>query len=215
MRHLICLESSTKDLGLAFFKDGVLIEDLDLSGSPRTHSERILPEIDALLKRNELTIDQIDAMAFSIGPGSFTSLRVGYATILGFGLITPLQVYGVSSLQALALQAKGQSSSIMPLLLSGRGRVHAALFEVHEGKFKTIGAETSIPEEEVLEWIDQNPSVLCVGPGCAVLPESLKVAKLDCRPRALDLGQWILQGNQQPTPLETLRIAYNQEPDIG
>ena len=99
--------------------------DQEAAGS---HAKLLLPTIDLLLRETGLTIKQLDGLAVSIGPGSFTGLRVGLATLLGFRTISQLPLAVVPTLEGMAWNLRGTSTLLCPILNSRRGELYWALF---------------------------------------------------------------------------------------
>jgi tRNA threonylcarbamoyladenosine biosynthesis protein TsaB len=99
--------------------------DHDAAGS---HAKLLLPTIDRLFRETSLTLKQLDGLAVSIGPGSFTGLRVGLATLLGFRTISGLPLVVVPTLEGMAWNLRGTSLPLCPILNSRRGELYWALF---------------------------------------------------------------------------------------
>ena len=99
--------------------------DQDAAGS---HAKLLLPTIDRLFRETGLTLKQLDGLAVSIGPGSFTGLRVGLATLLGFRTISRLPLAVVPTLEGMAWNLRGTSTLLCPILNSRREELYWALF---------------------------------------------------------------------------------------
>lgn len=97
---------------------------------PRTHSQRLLPLVDSLLAETGTAPGEIDLLAVARGPGSFTGLRIGIATVKGLALALDRPVVGISTLEALA---HGFGAGLVcPVLNARLGQVYGALFRVGE-----------------------------------------------------------------------------------
>lgn len=97
----------------------------DAGGS---HARLLLPTIHELLKESGLRLDSLDGLAVSIGPGSFTGLRVGLATLLGLRTITGLPLVTVPTLEAMAWNLRGTATTLCPVLVSRKGEFYWGLF---------------------------------------------------------------------------------------
>lgn len=126
---LLAIETATRVCSVALARGGELIAERSNSDA-RLHSERLLPLIDALLASAEVKLADVGAFALSIGPGSFTGLRIGLATVKAFALGDARPVAAVSTLAALCASAedagKGEGSPVAALLDARRGAVYAA-----------------------------------------------------------------------------------------
>ncbi|MEK7790666.1 MAG: tRNA (adenosine(37)-N6)-threonylcarbamoyltransferase complex dimerization subunit type 1 TsaB [Deltaproteobacteria bacterium] len=98
--------------------------------SQMSHSERLLPLIDLLLSQSGVDISEIDYFAASIGPGSFTGLRVGLSTMQAFAFAHQKKVVGVPTLEAMSLSGIFHEGPICSFLDAGRGELYAALYSV-------------------------------------------------------------------------------------
>lgn len=97
---LLAVETSTEACSAALFIDGVIEERFEIA--PREHTKLILPMIDSLMAEAELKPQQLDALAFSRGPGSFTGVRISTGVIQGIAFGADLPVVPVSTLAAIA-----------------------------------------------------------------------------------------------------------------
>src|SRR5215471_16946323 len=93
-----------------------------------SHARLLLPAIHRLFSETGLTPARLDGLVVSIGPGSFTGLRVGLSTVLGFRTITQLPLAAVPTLEGLAWNLRGSSTPLCPVLNSRRGELYWAIF---------------------------------------------------------------------------------------
>lgn len=112
----------------------------DAAGS---HAKLLLPTIDQLFRETGLTLKQLDGLVVSIGPGSFTGLRVGLATLLGFRTISQLPLAVVPTLEGMAWNLRGTATPLCPVLNSRRGELYWAVFRWTSGD----RLERVIPEQ--------------------------------------------------------------------
>jgi tRNA threonylcarbamoyladenosine biosynthesis protein TsaB len=126
--HLIlAVESATSEVAVALLRGESPLAELRAEGSGPP-SERLLPAVHALLQQQGVTLEAVDAFAVSVGPGSFTGLRVGIATVKGLAFGSGRPVVAVPTLAALALPARDGLHPVAALLDARRGEVYAALF---------------------------------------------------------------------------------------
>ncbi len=144
-----------------------------------THSETLLPMIEASLKRLGMTPNEIDIFALSEGPGSFTGVRIGAATIKGLAFGKDKPCIGVSTLEALAENLSCVSGIICPAMNARRNQVYNALFRCTNGKIERLCEDRAISvtelEEELAAFDEQ---IYICGDGDFLLCES-KTKRLD------------------------------------
>ena len=143
---------------LALAEDDGSVRAVSLFESRRTLSVRLLGEVDGLLTRNGLTLDDVTAFAVGLGPGSFTGVRVGVTTAKTLAQVTGKPLVGVGTLDAYASVLAKLSYSLMPVLPSRRGEVYAALYV----KEKCVEGPMAIPAELIARRRDAlSDAVLC------------------------------------------------------
>jgi tRNA threonylcarbamoyladenosine biosynthesis protein TsaB len=134
----------------------------------RGHAERLMDDIDAALRRAGILYPDLTAIAAGVGPGSFTGIRVGVAAARGFALALKVPVYGVTSLQAIALQAAPQTSGaqILASLDAGRDEVYLQLFD---GNAMPLKEPKAVRVEDLSASVPSGSVMIC-GSGAALFP---------------------------------------------
>lgn len=119
----LCLDCAGRNLSLYFIKNQTVLAELELD-NVASQAETLLPSIDELLKKTKLDLESIDSVLYSIGPGSFTGLRVGLATLQGLFVQSQVRWQVLSSLLLRTLSA-GESDSrpVAAVVKLGRGRL--------------------------------------------------------------------------------------------
>lgn len=146
---------------------GLMTVSVDL-----THSEGLMPAIDALLQRTRRSVHDITAVACVSGPGSYTGLRVGIASAQGIAFAHSLPCVSVNSLEVLAWAAPHAPYPICPLLIARRGWFYARFFRWAGNGPEPIGEELNIQTDDLIKRI-QEPTVL-LGPGLPPHREMLR-----------------------------------------
>ena len=95
----------------------------------QAHSSRLMPAIDTVLKWSDVTADDLDGCAVGIGPGSFTGIRIGVATIKSLCYALDKPIVGVSTLEAVAYNLRWTNGTICPLLDARRSEIYGAIFQ--------------------------------------------------------------------------------------
>jgi len=154
-------------------EDGRLIAQ-NIQNAGLTHSKTILPMVSSLLRDIGMTIADIDQIAVAHGPGSFTGLRIGVATAKGLAMGADKPLIGVSTLEAMAHQAKHLGDSIIcPVMNARREQVYNALFRVQGGVFHRLTEDRAIAIETLFDMPEADNYIL-VGDGTEICSDWLK-----------------------------------------
>jgi tRNA threonylcarbamoyladenosine biosynthesis protein TsaB len=189
------------------------------SGDAKTsHSNTLLKEIDQLFSTTQTELRDVDLFAVAVGPGSFTGLRIGVATVKALAATLNKPVVGVSTLEAIALSV-GESRATVALLPAGRGEVFVQLFSVDENRTVTaLDIAAHLTPERMLERYGSFDDLLCSGPGAhaerQVIEERWRLAP-QCENLAVYCGQLALQRYRvgQVEQAQELRAIYVRPSD--
>jgi tRNA threonylcarbamoyladenosine biosynthesis protein TsaB len=118
-----------------------------------THSQTILPMIDALLESMGRKIEETDLFAVSCGPGSFTGLRVGVGAVKGMAMALGKPCAAVSTLYALALNMRGVAGYIVPVMDARANQVYTAAFHSEGGALTRLCDDMAIPIDQLLDML--------------------------------------------------------------
>ena len=124
---ILALDSTAVVASVALCRDETPIASFHIKNG-NTHSETLLPMVETVLKTAGFSVDDVDLFACSVGPGSFTGVRIGVATVKGLAFGKNKPCIGVSTLEALALNAVPFDGIICPVMNARRGQVYNALF---------------------------------------------------------------------------------------
>ena len=150
---ILAIDTSQKTVSIAVVADDMLRADIFVDNG-RHHSEILMPAVEQALRLAGFQPDEMDFFAVTIGPGSFTGLRIGAATIKGLALSTGKPVVGVSTLEALALNAAlvGQQM-ICPMLDAQKNQVYTALYRPDAGP--AVKRTTAEQVVDVDRWLKE------------------------------------------------------------
>ncbi|MBU5293002.1 tRNA (adenosine(37)-N6)-threonylcarbamoyltransferase complex dimerization subunit type 1 TsaB [Anaerosalibacter bizertensis] len=138
-----------------------------------THSERLIPMIKTLMDSLKLKPEDIDLFAGSVGPGSFTGLRIGLATIKGLAHVVDKSVIGISTLEALAFNVPFDGI-VIPIMDARRDRVYTGIYRWENGKLLNIMEPTILNIDELLDIVDSKyEKVLFNGDGTLVFKDRI------------------------------------------
>ena len=159
----LAFDTSSKTASVAILHDEIILYDA-IVNTGFNHSEVILPAIDHACIQTGIKITEIDLFACTLGPGSFTGLRIGASTLKGFMLATGKPAVGISSLAALALNAGKSSRLICSIMDAGRGQVYIAHFQYNENGFLDQISEDQVLNPADIEH-DLKKEMIIVGEG--------------------------------------------------
>jgi tRNA threonylcarbamoyladenosine biosynthesis protein TsaB len=156
---LLAIDTSTKQMGLALY-DGAQVIGESLWHSRHYHTVELAPAVADLLSRSGLKIDAIRALGVALGPGSFTSLRVGLAFVKGLALARRLPVVGVPTLDVVAAAQEVRELPLVAVLQAGRGRLALTWYESGETGWASKGPASLTTADELAESI-KVPTIVC------------------------------------------------------
>lgn len=144
---ILALDSTATTASVALRKNGATLAEYTVNAG-NTHSVTLLPMIEHMLKMAEISLDKVDLFAVSAGPGSFTGVRIGTATVKGLAFNTGKPCVTVSTLEALAYNLRGCGSIICPAMNARRGQVYTAIFEDSE-PMRRLSEDVAVPVTEL------------------------------------------------------------------
>ncbi|WP_346354861.1 tRNA (adenosine(37)-N6)-threonylcarbamoyltransferase complex dimerization subunit type 1 TsaB [Azotosporobacter soli] len=165
---ILALDTATMVSGVALAAQGKVIAELTLQIG-KTHSEMLLPHIKELLNMAGIDKKELRAVAVSIGPGSFTGLRIGLATAKALAYALKIPLIGVSTLEALAYGAATPGALIVPLLDAQKGNVYYAAFGWDANGLREERAAGVAAIEDILAQLAQEKRPVMVLGEAAVL----------------------------------------------
>lgn len=160
---ILGIETATLVSSVALATKDTLLAEITLQ-TKKTHSELLMPHIDKILTMAQVSKADIKAVAVSIGPGSFTGLRIGLATAktLAYALKVPL--VGVPTLAALAYGCFVPGSMLAPMLDAQKGNVYQAVYQWQSGELQEIMPPTVMHIDEALDKLaEYNTPVVLMG----------------------------------------------------
>lgn len=154
--YMLAFESSAKAASTALARDGQLVSQY-FQCSGLTHSRTLLPMALDMLKNCDLTLSDVDAVAVSHGPGSFTGVRIGVSTVKGLCWGADKPAIGVSTLEAMAWNGEfaPPGSVICCAMDARRNQVYNALFEFENGRPRRLCPDRALSLEELTEELRQ------------------------------------------------------------
>lgn len=145
---ILSIDTSAVVASVALCEDESVLAEYTLNNG-NTHSETVLPMVESVLASFSLDVKDIDLFAASVGPGSFTGVRIGAATLKGLAFAADKPCVGVSTLEAIAYNLRMHKGIVCPVMNARRGQVYTAVFR-SDGRFlERLMPDTPMSIEEL------------------------------------------------------------------
>jgi tRNA threonylcarbamoyladenosine biosynthesis protein TsaB len=139
-----------------------------------SHSSRLLEYVGSALEEGKVKLEDVEVFAAAVGPGGFTGLRIGLATVKSFAATLKRPCIGVQTLHAVA-HAAGESNKTLAMLQAGRGEVFSQLLRVGAGgEVHPLSQPSHLTPQRLLETIKAEPGLMWAGEGAHVNAEAIR-----------------------------------------
>lgn len=165
--NILAIDTSGPVAGCAVMADG-RVAHLIAMNQGLTHSETIMPAVDAALSASALSCRDIDCFAAVAGPGSFTGVRIGVCAAKGLAHAAGKPCAAVDALEALAMNFCGFDGLCCPILDARRGQVYCAAFDMKNGRPERVLADDAVALEDFLDRLPDGCRLAFVGDGVPV-----------------------------------------------
>lgn len=185
--RVLAIDTATP-VASAALADGQKVVAEESVGGQRNHSEQLLQMVDRLFAETGWEGRGLDLVAVSIGPGSFTGLRVGISAAQGLAFAYDRPLAGVPTLEIVAVQSAPRDGYVSPMLDARKGQVYACLFRRISGDLEQVQGETVL---DPAAWVESLPApALLIGNGTAVYYDVIApcAASRGCVIAPVDLG---------------------------
>ena len=152
---ILGIDTSTMAANVAVLEDDKLICEYTIN-TKKTHSQKLMPMIENILKLSDLDIKEIDAIAICVGPGSFTGLRIGMATAKAMAHVNNIPLIGVNSLEILGANMDLCNRNICSILDAQRNQVYMNKYILKDYKITELEEISIKPIDELLEEISSS-----------------------------------------------------------
>ncbi len=174
---ILSLDSTAKTCAAALTNGESLLGEVTL-GSGYTHSETLLPSVEFLLRASRLTVADVDVFSCAVGPGSFTGVRIGAATVKGLAFGRGRVCAAVDTLEALAenVAVLGVDALAVPVMDARRDQVYAAVFDVASGSPDRLTEDDALSVDalgDLLEKLASGRRIYFVGDGYDLVRDRL------------------------------------------
>jgi tRNA threonylcarbamoyladenosine biosynthesis protein TsaB len=205
---ILAIDTATQYAGLALYnQDGVQAEEAWYTG--RNHTIELMPRVVRMLKMANLKVIDLTALAVSLGPGSFTGLRIGLAVAKGMALPHKLAVVGVPTLEIVAYPFREGKLPVWAIAQAGRGRILTACYAQEEQQWQLL-TEPYLTTFEALAKQIKTPA-LCTG---EIDQEATKILQRNSRQKAQVVSPAIrLRRTGYLAEIAAARLAANDQDD--
>jgi tRNA threonylcarbamoyladenosine biosynthesis protein TsaB len=162
---ILAIDSSATAASAAILDDGRILGEFYIH-TKLTHSQTLMPMVDALLKNAAIEMEEIDAFAVSTGPGSFTGVRIGVAAVKGMAFAADKPCVPVSTLEAMAWNLAFTEATVYAVMDARCQQVYQAAFQVGLGKVIRLSEDRAVKIDELSQnLIKERYPVFLVGDG--------------------------------------------------
>ena len=141
MIHILNIETATKNCSVSISKNGKIIACKQLAEEGYSHAEKLHVFIEEILQENNLTVKDLNAIAVSQGPGSYTGLRIGVSSAKGLSYSLDIPMISVDTLESMANQIEAVDGLIIPMIDARRMEVFCAVFDGNKNKIQPTEAK--------------------------------------------------------------------------
>ena len=168
---VLAIETSTYSGSIAVSEDDEILGEFYFNMGP-SHSEKLVPSIEWLLSGLDIDKSELDGIAVSLGPGSFTALRVGISTAKGMALSLGILVAGASSLELMAMNLPFAGYPVCSVMDAKKGELFAALFRSEDGRIERITEDMIVSPQELREIIKEK--TIFIGEGALLYKDFME-----------------------------------------
>ena len=173
---ILAVDTSAVCASVAVTEDGKILSESSIN-TGLTHSRTLMPMIDSVLRNGEIAMDSIDVCACSVGPGSFTGIRIGVAAIKGICDALGKKCIPVSTLEALAYNLVGRNCTAVSVMDARCNQVYCAIFKVQGETVKRITEDMALKIDDLGEMLKEYENIIFVGDGTKLCHKALGYEK--------------------------------------
>lgn len=171
---VLAIEASAQVASVAVQRDEMLLAEQMINGK-LTHSETLMPMVQSVMCQAELEPTDLDMLAVTVGPGSFTGLRIGAATVKGLALGLDIPVMPLPTLEVLAYGAVLSDVLIVPIMDARRGQVYTAMYRREDDALRCVEEAAVLTVENLVQRLrEQEGPCMVLGDGVPTYGERLR-----------------------------------------
>ncbi len=165
---ILALDSSGLVASVAILEDDNLIAEYTVNYK-KTHSQTLLPMLEEIVRMTDTDLNSVDVIAVAKGPGSFTGLRIGSATVKGLGLALNKPIVGIPTVEGLAMNLYDTDGVICPLMDARRNQVYTGIYKFQNHVLQVVKDQVPLDIDEIIEALNTiGQKVIFLGDGVPV-----------------------------------------------
>lgn len=215
MTTILAVDTSTEACSVALQIGSETIAKY--SDEPRSHSRLLMPMVQQVLAEADIKVNQLDAIGVSIGPGSFTGLRIGFSAVQGMAYGADIPVVPLSTLELMVAtygrQESAQAGEIIALLDARMSEFNLGRYRLDDSRqIVALDADRLVSTEQVIELISANQSISVIGDAGSLFESApeLKGQFTQIHPNAIDILPIAMQQLNQGSAvnIESIDLVY-------
>jgi tRNA threonylcarbamoyladenosine biosynthesis protein TsaB len=219
--NLLCFDTTSRDASIAVLRDEEIVLEYNFTSRDNL-SAMMIPSLEFLLRSLGMKIAQVDVFGVAVGPGLFTGIRIGLATLKGLNFAAPKPMVGVNTLEALAFKFADSKKTVVALIDARKGEVYLGCYRFANGEMSELVQPCLVPVSALASLLGPFADKVFVGSGAECHGDFLKKAFPESRLLyrsnflACEIGKIALQRfrrRQVVTDLQKLLPFYIRRPD--
>lgn len=213
--NILALDTSAGACSVACLQGGIAVEKYECLA--RGHAEALVPMVASVMENSGLPYDQLDVIAVTIGPGTFTGVRIGLAAARGLALASSKPMVGVTTFEAVAYGVQTQGRSVLVVMDARRGQLYAQVFDF---MLMPVCPPSVLPIQKIRS-LKPSGQYIVAGTGVALARPHLLESTVSESDVIFDMGSGLpraatvarIASIREPQPSETIRPIYLRAPD--
>ena len=208
--RIIALDSSGLVASAAIVEDDTVLAEYNVQYKKK-HSQTLLPMLEDIVKMTEFDMNTVDVLAVAAGPGSFTGLRIGSATVKGLGLVLDKKIAAVPTVDALAYNAYGCGDIVCPIMDARRNQVYTGIYTFERNAEHGMDLNVIMPQctADFPELKEYQGKSLIVTDGTTLLGADDKAGVAEI----MTMAEYLL--SHRDVPHGKLRIGFTPDEEVG
>ncbi|MGN1118884.1 MAG: tRNA (adenosine(37)-N6)-threonylcarbamoyltransferase complex dimerization subunit type 1 TsaB [Oscillospiraceae bacterium] len=204
---ILGIDSSAITAGCALWDNGRIVAE-EFLNTRHTHSQTLLPMVESMLKNAQVTLREIDAIAVTTGPGSFTGLRIGVSAVKGMAFGTGKQCIPVSTLEAIAHNFAGMDCIVCACMDARCSQVYNALFRVENGRVERLCDDRALKLSQLSQELSEMQGRIILAGDGAEITDNFTEHRYELAPEILRFqrGSGVCAAAQEKQPISAAAL---------